>query len=476
MKERDTSAQRLTVRVIATLVVVLTAIAWWLIPAEEPVGQMGLARLLQEESQWRLDAFDQGQSINRFELWEIQEEIALRADITPAGVKGLARRAANAADTRYKAEGQLLAGNLEVANTYFQQLIDSAPTIQVYTADDVARWHQRRADAFWRGGFGDTANELKLALKSAPAENDPLTRTLLGDLALWHWDRATFRPESPAQELSAALAAIDAWLRLSEGGTAASLTAAHRLRGQILLRHACLPDQTDPGTLLAESLSAFDTALTHASAEKDPNVWAALHHDRGRALLQQLPGTGTEETVTAFQKALAERPAKVASGMFVDVRRLERDLNHHIETASCLAYALSLMPDPDAEAITEQTTSVLNLVVADDPGYGWLLARMALLRLDLHRGVTPETLQHATAALRHYPLDQIGEPGVPTQIQLLQLIGQLLQRHAAATGDAAPALADLRSALTDAIARLTLTNDTGTLAAAQALLESGAFQ
>jgi hypothetical protein len=187
------------------LVALLVALAVLYSSSPKRETGIGLSRLLQEEEIWRIEQRRQGRSINDRDLWEIQEEVAWRSEISREGVKGLVRRAANARDQAFRAEGLLLGGTLEPAATLNLRLATQQPN--PFQPAEIARLYRRAADAEWRGDFGDPATHYHQAIAALNNTQARLRRDLWMDLALWHWSRANFFPEDLAAELHAGLAA-----------------------------------------------------------------------------------------------------------------------------------------------------------------------------------------------------------------------------------------------------------------------------
>ncbi|MCB1228469.1 MAG: hypothetical protein KDK99_21860 [Verrucomicrobiales bacterium] len=436
MNPLDSSTRRTVGIVIVSLLLTLVGLAWWLRPHDDGIPQgMGLSRLLWEEERWRQQDFQKGIALNDTPLWEIQEGLAVRAGITTAGVKGLVRRAVNASDLTYQAEGRLLAGNLDLAAALFEK-IASTPTLPPETRAHA--WH-RRADALWRIGESGVPVALHHALDLLPPHAAESRRIIEADLALWHWGLANFHPENIAAELQGAQAALHRWLALTPpadpAAQTAAQTAARWLLGRVQLRQACLPGtapaETDPQLLQARE--TLTTALSIASEESQPTVWAAIHQDLGRAWLEtrlRHPDSPDAVVLTAaehFRQALTQRTGLSAPTAFADVRDLERRASEHLESTAFLALTLALGPDPASAAKFADET--LRSVVATDPGPSWLLATLAhaLVEKAAHTGLpTAAARSEAAAALKFYPFDQIGQPGVPSRDQVLQILTGLL--------------------------------------------------
>jgi tetratricopeptide (TPR) repeat protein len=409
-------AQRTAWFTVAGLVTA-AGLTWLVIrPGTADLQGVGLKRLLQEERTWRHELWLEGSHLNEQELWQIQETLASRVGISTASMKSLLRRAANAKDATYRADGYLLAGSTTLAAAIAGEI---AAWHQDASADR-ARWLHRRADALWREASEDTAAVLQEALRllDPPDSDSLLRRDVLMDLASWHWHRALFRPEDPRHELTQGLTAIEALLDPPPSPLSADeLTAAHRLRGQLHLRLACLETPRDTQHL-AQAATAFEQALTTASRPTRPPVWAALHHDLGRTHLEQGRFASAAE---AFRQALEVRDAKVSSAGNVDVRVLERRLTERLQSLAFLALAetrlAAVATDPVARdalgaSARRNIAAVHGMTLPGDDGPAWIVAQLALL-LTQQASRDPAAEDTRRAALTHYPHDQAGEPGVP---------------------------------------------------------------
>ncbi|MCB1211935.1 MAG: hypothetical protein KDK97_21620, partial [Verrucomicrobiales bacterium] len=196
---RDPAIGRAWAVAVFLFVALLVALAVLYSSAPKKETGIGLSRLLQEEELWRIEQRRQGRSINDRDLWEIQEEVAWRSEISREGVKGLVRRAANARDQAFRAEGLLLGGTLDAAAALNLRLANQAPN--PFTPEEIARLYRRTADAEWRGEFGDPAAHYHQAIEALKNSQPQLRRDLWMDLALWHWSRANFFPEDLNAEL-----------------------------------------------------------------------------------------------------------------------------------------------------------------------------------------------------------------------------------------------------------------------------------
>ena len=403
MRLPDEPAKRAAWLAVGVLVVgmgVVLAMFW---RGDEGVHGMGLARVLQEEGKWRKELWVEGAHFNERELWEIQETLAVRVGISTAGLKGLVRRAANAKDAGYRAEGQLLAGNVEVAAVLAGQMADWQGR-EGEGAVERARWLRRRADASWRGQLEDAGMVLREALEVLGDGDARLRGELLEDLAGWHWERVLFRPEEPLVEMERGLEAVGQLLAMKAGRTVDEVGAAWRLRGRFLLRRACLAELRD-GLALEQAVVAFEEALRGMS---EGERWAAVQHELGVALLEKGDWAGA---VDALGLALKVRDGKVGGGGRVDVRVIERRLTERLQTLACLALAEA--KGGMLEAARGHAEAVHGMTLPEDGGLTWITAQAALVEVAKARGEGERVEVLCREAMRHYPLDQVGEPGLP---------------------------------------------------------------
>jgi tetratricopeptide (TPR) repeat protein len=418
MDGRVISAKRAAWLTVAGLVLALAVLAWVFRPAEGLApGGVGLKRVLIEERAWRRELWRDGGHVNEQEPWLIQETLAARCGISSGVLKGLARRAVNARDAGYRAEGHLLAGNLGLAAHLCDQL-----AAWHQRADDpleAARWLHRRADAVWRGVLEDAGAGLREALRLAPVspKSAPLRRELWMDLAAWHWERALFRPEDPRAELAAALEALQSLAGLSgvalEAGDEAALW---RRAGEAGLRLACL---TREAGALESAEESFERAVSLADAlgapweERGARAW----HGLGLARLEQ---GRHEEARAALQRALAVRePLARSGGGRVDVRVLERRLTARLETQAFLALAIAGSANADKESAAREAAAlaqaVLSMTLPEDTGPAWIAAVAAQLLLARAAGDVETAARLAEHGQRHYPRALAGEPGLPPE-------------------------------------------------------------
>ncbi len=413
------SAKRAALLCAAALLAVLLLILLVFRPAEGLPG-IGLARLLLEEKQWRAELWLEGSHINELEPWLIQETLAGRMGISTGGYKGLTRRAVNAKDPAYRAEGHLLAGNTALA----AELAGSLASGQSPAAER-ARWRHRRADALWRGTLEDPAPELRAALAELPAGEKAARRELLADLASWHWFKANFRPEDPAGEFDQALAALtELEQNASPEPRPAWVAALHRLRGRCLLRRACLAEKRDPAALAAAA-EAFERAL--AAAEDPglrPEVRTAILHDLG---LSQLERDEFELAARAFREVVeASSGGKAGAVTQFEVLALERRVTTRVNAQAFLALALvrqaeSVETAPRQALLDEAAglvAAVHGMTLPDEDGPAWITAQAALIGC---RHLANDEAGAGVArqlALQHYPHTQAGEPGVPSLAEI----------------------------------------------------------
>lgn len=396
-------AKRAALLAVGGLVVGL-GVVWVLFGrGDSGVRGMGMARVLEEERKWRKALWVEGSHINERELWEIQETLAVRAGISTAGLKGLVRRAANAKDAGYRAEGHLLAGNLAVAAVLAGQMADWQGR-QEDGAVERARWLRRRADALWRGQLEDAGVVLREALGVLGEREAGLRGELLEDLAGWHWERVLFRPEDPVAEMEQGLEAVGRLLAMKEGRTADEVGAAWRLRGRFLLRRACVAEVRD-GAALEGAVAAFEEALRGMS---EGERWAAVQHELGVALLEKGDWAGAVERLGL---ALKVRDGKVGAGGRVDVRVIERRLTQRLQSLACLALAEA--KGGMLEAARGHAEAVHGMTLPEDGGMPWITAQAALVEVARVRGEGERVQALCREALGSYPLDQAGEPGVP---------------------------------------------------------------
>lgn len=396
-------AKRAAVLAVGGLVVGL-GVVWLMFGRGDDVARgMGLARVLEEERRWREELWVKGEHINERELWEIQETLAVRSGISTAGLKGLLRRAVNAKDAGYRAEGHLLAGNAEVAAVLAAQMAIWQGQQQDGTVES-ARWLRRRADALWRGQLGDAGVVLREALGVLGERNAGLRGELLEDLAGWHWERVLFRPEDPVAEMEQGLGAVEALLAMKAGRSADEVSAAWRLRGRFLLRRGCLAEVRD-GAALEAAVIAFGEAL---QGMHEGEVWAAVQHELGVALLEKGDWTGA---VGPLELALKVRNGKIEGGGRVDVRVIERRLTERLQSLACLALAEA--KGGMHEAAQGHAGAVHEMTLPEDGGMPWITAQAALVEVARALGDSESVKALCRDALESYPLDQSGEPGVP---------------------------------------------------------------
>lgn len=406
MKWPQDPARRAALLVVAALFAALAGLlALFGRPSTAPQG-MGLARLLHEESLWRRELWLAGTHINERELWEIQETLAARSGISTSGLKGLLRRAVNARDAAYQAQGHLLAGNTALAAVLAGRIADWPGQTPV----ERVRWLRRRADALWRGTLEDPAPDLRRALADPAGLDAALRLELCQDLASWHWHRLLFRPEDPAAEINLGLEALTTLDTLDAGLTPDQRAASRRLRGRFLLRRGCLTSARAEAALReAESAFADALSLLGTAVEKEPR--ASILHDLGvtRLELGDWPGAAL-----ALAQALELRDGKVAAGGRVDVRVLERQLSDRLQTLGFLALAEARIAGSARDARLHARLA-RGMTVPEDGGSPWIATQAALLLLARADGLTDEVERLRQEALAHYPHDQAGEPGVPAR-------------------------------------------------------------
>ena len=141
----DDASKRIALRVGLLLAAVLLGLALFFQQYSSKPQGIGLSRLLHEEELWRTEQRRIGRSINEVDLWEVQEEVAWRSEISREGVKGLVRRAANVRDQAFRAEGLLLGGTLEPSAALNLRLATQAPN--PFNAEEIAQLYHRAADA-----------------------------------------------------------------------------------------------------------------------------------------------------------------------------------------------------------------------------------------------------------------------------------------------------------------------------------------
>lgn len=416
MKLPADTARRAALASVGGLLALLLIVVLLFQPGATPPG-IGLTRLLLEEKNWRAELWLEGGHINEQEPWRIQETIAARAGISTGVLKGLTRRAVNAKDPAYRIEGHLLAGNLALAAELAGRFASQQPRPELR-----AHWRHRRADALWRGGLEDPAAELNAALRDLP-KKDALAkecRSLLQDLASWHWTKANFRPEDPAAELDKALDALADLAKIAPPKAGpAWLTALHRLRGRCLLRRACLTPDRDQATL-AEAAAAFEQALATA---REPGVSAevllAVQHDLGLTLLELREAATAAALFEEIVRSLeASRDRAVTQ---FEVRALERRLTARLNAQAFLALALARqLPRVEEPAqreallsrVQELVKAVHGMTLPDEDGPAWITAQSALaLAFTFCGDAAAESARQR--ALQHFPRVLAGEPGVP---------------------------------------------------------------
>lgn|GEM_PF-5318367 len=409
------------------LVALLVALAVLYSSSPKRETGIGLSRLLQEEEIWRIEQRRQGRSINDRDLWEIQEEVAWRSEISREGVKGLVRRAANARDQAFRAEGLLLGGTLEPAATLNLRLATQQPN--PFQPAEIARLYRRAADAEWRGDFGDPATHYHQAIAALNNTQARLRRDLWMDLALWHWSRANFFPEDLAAELHAGLAATTEAVKLIEQPDRAEVAAAQWLRGSFLLRLALL---TTDQTQFDEAQNAISIAAESVPSEKEAEFSATIHHTYGLIHYEQAHRFNHMDAwsaaVTAFSKALETRSGKIGTGK-VDVRIAERRLTERAESLAARALTLAAMPGTpeDARSALRDAHSTSELTLPDDPGPAWIMAKQAEIIANIRLQAdgaefTTNALKAAAQAIDQYPLELANHPGVPSRLDILRSI------------------------------------------------------
>jgi hypothetical protein len=395
-------AKRAALLAVGGLVVGL-GVVWVLFGRGDSGGRgIGMARVLEEERKWRKVLWVEGLHINERELWEIQETLAVRAGISTAGLKGLVRRAANAKDAGYRAEGHLLAGNVAVAAVLAGQVADWQG--RQGRQGERARWLRRRADALWRGQLEDAGVVLREALGVLGERESGLRGELLEDLAGWHWERVLFRPEDPVGEMERGVEAVGELLAMKVGRTADEVGAAWRLRGRFLLRRACVAEVRD-GAALEGAVAAFEEALRGMS---EGERWAAVQHELGVSLLEKGDWAGAVERLGL---ALKVRDGKVGAGGRVDVRVIERRLTERLQTLACLALAEA--KGGMLEAARGHAEAVHGMTLPEDGGLPWIMAQAALVEVAKGRGEGERVEVLCREAVRNYPVELVGEPGVP---------------------------------------------------------------
>ena len=414
-------AKRAAVFSVGGLGVVLVILLLVFRPAEGPPG-IGLARLLLEENQWRAELWLEGAHLNEQEPWRIQETLAARAGISTGVYKGLTRRAVNAKDPGYRAEGHLLAGNTELAAELARQL-----AAQQTLPELRAHWRQRRADAQWRGGLDDPSGELNAALLDLP-EGDGVAserRSVLEDLALWHWSKANFRPEDPAAEYEKALVALAKLEKITPANASpAWVVALHRLRGRCLLRRACLTVERDRAALNASS-EAFGRALeTAREPGVSEEVRVGLLQEFG---LAELELGDAMAAMGLFEEAVNRLQGGQAGVTQFEVRALERRVTARLNAQAFLALATARQAQAHSGTeqrvaglarVRELVKAVHGMTLPDEDGPAWWVAQVALAEALQLEGETDAAATARRLALEHYPRALATEPGMPALEEL----------------------------------------------------------
>lgn len=431
----------------------LIALAILYSSAPKKVTGIGLSRLLQEEELWRIEQRRQGRSINDRDLWEIQEEVAWRSEISREGVKGLVRRAANARDQAFRAEGLLLGGTLEPAAALNLRLATQQPS--PFQPEEIARLYRRTADAEWRGEFGDPATHYHQAIAALKDSQPGLRRDLWMDLALWHWSRANFFPEDIAAELRAGLAAATEAAELGPVPPAEA-AAIFWLQSSFYLRLALVESDTEQLDAAQNAILAAANSVDSATAAE---FNATIQHTLGLVFYeqgqrQQQP-TAWPSAVAAFSKALETRTGKIGSGK-VDVRIAERRLTERAESLAARALTLATMPgtQDEARSALRDARGALELTLPDDPGPAWIMAQQAEILASLRlqsdgTDTTAAALNAANLALDQYPLELANHAGVPSRLQIVRSILPLKTNTTTAAQTLRQTLQKLRTQTTD---------------------------
>lgn len=434
----DDASKRIALRVGLLLAAVLLGLALFFQQYSSKPQGIGLSRLLHEEEQWRTEQRRIGRSINEVDLWEVQEEVAWRSEISREGVKGLVRRAANARDQAFRAEGLLLGGTLEPSAALNLRLATQAPN--PFNAEEIAQLYRRAADAEWRGNFGEPAAHYLAAITALQNSQPQRRADLWMDLALWHWSKANFFPEDRAAELHAGLNAVTSSLALRATDPTKpdpEVAAAQWLRGNFLLHLAVL--ESDRNAVL-DAGAAFTLALNNVDTTRRPEFRATILHDQGLAFLEQTR-TGTEqagrtEAIGCFTEALKIRNGKLGTGK-VDVRIAERRLTQRAESLAARALALASpdAPPDDLKSALRDARGALELTLPDEPGPAWIQSKVAELiatvklyhdstlsngtKKQEDKATVEEIFKIGAEALDHYPQELSKNPCVPQRAEII---------------------------------------------------------
>lgn len=458
MKPDTRFARRLAWVVGSALALGLGVYFGFLAPKSEDTKGIGIGLILDKQQEFRRDLIRQGKHLNELETWQIQEELARRAGLSRSGVKGFVLRAKLATDPKLKSQALLLAGDLQSAASRAQKNAESLAKSQPMAA---ARAFETAGDAHWRMGEFEAAAKAYsdgielLGDRGAIPDGDLNPAASLSlDLTLLHWSRANFHPEEVRTELESAEKAVrSAVAALARGKSPIDWAAAMRLKGNVLMRLAVLPDPQEPDIQrmnqdqMAGAGAAFREAFESASKESAPDLWAAIAHDLGIFLLKnasaQTDARAMEllnEAAGFLDLALEVRTGKVQSAI-ADPAKLGEQLSLRAESlafkAAVLARQCELSGGEAGErAATESlaaATAALSLSSASERSPAWMTAKWAegtalreKVRLtaagDAAAGKTraPESQKaladSATsflAALRGYPLDLDGLPAMP---------------------------------------------------------------
>lgn len=489
------SARRLAWIVGGVLALGLAVYFGFLAPESEGTKGIGIGLILEKQEEFRRDLIRQGKHLNELETWQIQEELARRCGLSRSGVKGFVRRATMATDDLLKIDALLLSGDLESAVDLAHQ---QGAALAQTNPGAAARALRQEADALWRGG--QMANAATAYAGAASLASKPDAAGLNLDLALLHWLQANFHPEDVRAELEAAGRAVAAALAaMPADKEPIDRAGAKRLEGNVLLRLAVLPDPQDPDVQrldrdrMAAAELAFQEAFRSVTKEIAPNLWAAIAHDLGVVLLENASTRADaearqllSEAADFFGRALEVRNGRMPGGA-VDPGALGEQLSLRAESLAFKAAALALRCEGsdgdagrnDATETLATTAAALSLSTSSDPSPAWLTAQWAQgtalreqARIDAGVGHPAETAairarkmlaesaEHFLAALKEYPLELDGLPGMPDRKQILWSLQRTCDRIRTSPGLAGDG--EIAGKVADAVRHLSSSLDKNT--------------